>query len=65
MPVDTDKIRSLREKLGLTQEEAARAAKMKSRQAWNNVESGRKSPRLDTLEKMARALKVRAADLLK
>ncbi|HEY7116553.1 MAG TPA: helix-turn-helix transcriptional regulator [Tepidisphaeraceae bacterium] len=65
MPVDTQKIKSLRERRGWSQEEAAQEAKLKSRQAWNNIESGRRIPRIDTLEKIAAALGVKARDLLK
>ncbi len=65
MPVDHDKIKSLREKLKMTLDEAAAAAGLKSRQAWHNVESGKQVPRLDTLEKIAAALGVKARDLLK
>jgi transcriptional regulator with XRE-family HTH domain len=65
MPVDTDKIKSLRLKRGWTQQQAANAAGMQSRQAWNNIETGRGSPRLDTLERIAAALGVKTAALLK
>ena len=64
--LDTEKIQALRTKLGLTQEEAAKRAGFKGRQAWNNVESGRQvSISLATLDKIARALGVKARDLLK
>jgi transcriptional regulator with XRE-family HTH domain len=65
MPVDYQKIKTLREKKGWTQEEAAKAAGFKSRQSWHQVESGDHVPRLDTLEKIADALGVKAKDLLK
>ena len=63
--LDLEKIRQLRERKGLTQEAAAKLAGFRSRQAWNNIESGRQSPRLDTLERIAAALGVKARDLLK
>ncbi len=65
MPVDYEKIKSLREKRGWTQEDAAKAAGLGSRQAWHQVESGNHVPRLDTLEKIALALGVKVASLLK
>jgi transcriptional regulator with XRE-family HTH domain len=65
MGVDFAKIKRLREDNKLTQDEAARKAGFKSRQAWNNVERGRQSPTVDTLERIAKALGVKAKDLLK
>lgn len=65
MPVDLQKIKQLREKLGLTQEQAARAAGFKTRQSWNLIESGKHIPRVDTLERVADALGVKAKDLLR
>jgi transcriptional regulator with XRE-family HTH domain len=63
--LDLEKIKQLREKLGLTQEQAAHRAGFKSRQAWFNIESGGQSPSLATLDKIAAALGVKARDLLK
>lgn len=65
MPVDFSKITAMREKRQLTQDEAARAAGMKTRQQWYAIESGRR-PRLsvDTLEKIATALGVPPCELL-
>jgi transcriptional regulator with XRE-family HTH domain len=63
--LDLHKLRARREELGLTQEQAAKAAGMSSRQAWNNVESGRQSPTLETLDRIAKALKMKARDLVK
>jgi transcriptional regulator with XRE-family HTH domain len=63
--LDLQKIRQLRDALGLTQDQAARRAGMNSRQAWNNIESGRQSPTLSTLARIAKALKVRPRNLLK
>ena len=64
MPLNTTKVKRKRERLGMTLEEAARTAGLGSRQAWHVVESGKQSPRLTTLERMAKALRVRARDLL-
>jgi transcriptional regulator with XRE-family HTH domain len=64
--LDTDKMRALREKRGLTQDAAATRAGFKSRQAWNNIESGRHATvTLQTLDRIAEALGVKAKDLLK
>ena len=50
----------------MTQEQAAAAAGLSSRQAWNNIESGRQPKlQLDILESVAKALGVKARDLLK
>jgi transcriptional regulator with XRE-family HTH domain len=66
VPLDHAKIKALREKAELTQEEAARRAGLKTRQHWNHIESGRRSNiTLDTLEAIAKALGVKAKDLLK
>lgn len=64
--LDTAKIRDLREKLGLTQVQAAKLAGLPSAQVWSDVENGRRSNlTIETLERVARALKVKARDLLK
>ncbi len=63
--VDTAKIKRLREAAALTQEEAATRAGFTSRQAWNNIESGRQMPTIPTLNRVAKALGVKARDLLK
>jgi len=63
--LDHEKLKALREQLGLTQEAIAERAGFKSRQAWNNLESGRQSGiTLHTLDKIATALGVDARDLL-
>lgn len=62
--LDTVKVKKLRTDLGLTQQEAADKAGMSTRQQWNDIESARQSPSLDTLGKIAFALGVDAADLL-
>lgn len=59
------RIRQLREDAGLTQQEAAQAAGIVTKQAWNNIEKGRqKNLTVKTLERMARALGVKVSDLL-
>lgn len=64
--LDTGKMRQLREKLGLTQEQAAERAGLPSRARWNDIESGRKiNITLGTLDAIAKALHVHGADLLK
>ncbi len=63
--LDTDKIKRLRGKLGLSMAEAAAKAGFKTRQAWYNIESGRQSPNLATLDRIAAALNVKARSLLK
>lgn len=66
--VDTAKIKKLREKAKLTQTEAAERAGL-SLQHWNNIEGGRagrtRGLSLPTLDKVAKALGVKAKDLLK
>lgn len=67
VPLDCAKIKKLRKRLGLSQEDAAQLAGFKAgRQAWYNVESGaRTNIKLNTLEAIARVLKVPPGDLLK
>lgn len=62
---NNDKVKRLREKAGLTQEQAAERAGFTSRQAWNNVESGRQEPTLGTLERMAKALGCKPRELIR
>lgn len=64
--LDIEKILKLRESLGLTQEQAAQKAGFKTRQHWYKIESGNAgSVTLETLERVAKALGVKAKDLLK
>ena len=63
--LDLDKLRRARERKELTQEQAATASGLSSRQAWNNLERGRTDITLSTLGRIAKALGVRAKDLLK
>ncbi len=59
------KLKQLREKRGLTQEEVAELADLSTRH-YQQLESDRNlnAPQLDTLEKLARALKVKLTDLV-
>lgn len=54
------RVRLAREKSGRSMRELAREAEI-SRQTWSNTESGATVPRLDSLEQMARVLKVAPA----
>ena len=66
VPIDTEIIRALRDSKKLTLEEAAKAAGMKSRQRWFNIESGASTnPGIETLEAMAQVLGVSVKKLLK
>ena len=63
--LDLARIRQLRERQGLTQEDAARQAGLAGRAKWNDIESGRKANvTIKTLGAIARALECRPADLL-
>lgn len=60
------KVKELREKLDLTQDQAAKAAGLTSRQHWNSIESGSKANvTVETLAKLAKVLKCKQCDLLK
>jgi transcriptional regulator with XRE-family HTH domain len=64
--LDTKKIEARRKSLGFSQEEAATRAGLASRQAWNNIASGRKANvTMDTLKKIAEALECDPRDLIK
>ena len=64
--LDTEKMRALREKLGLTQEQAAHRAGLPGRARWNDIENGRHANiTLQTLDAIAKALGVHSAELLK
>jgi transcriptional regulator with XRE-family HTH domain len=66
VPLDVAKIKALREKLGLSQEQAAQKAGFRGRQAWSNIESGQQgNPQLMTIERIAKVLGVKAKDLLR
>jgi DNA-binding XRE family transcriptional regulator len=65
--LDCPKIKRLREELRLSQEQAGEAAGFKAgRSHWNDIESGRRANvTLETLGKLAKALGVDPAELLK
>ena len=66
MGLDIKKIKSLREKKGLSQDQAAAAAGLNDRQAWHRIESGANTNvKLETLERIAAALGVSAKSLIK
>ncbi len=67
VPLDCEKIKQLRERLGLSQADAAVKAGFKAgRQYWYNIESGQRiNIKIETLERIAAALGVKAKDLLK
>jgi transcriptional regulator with XRE-family HTH domain len=57
-------IESIRLKRGLTQVELAQKAKI-SQPALHKIEAGKSSPSIETLEKIANALKVSVSELIK
>lgn len=57
-----ERVRELREKRGLSQERLAQAANLTTGFV-NTVERGKKTPSLTTVVKLARGLKVDAAEL--
>jgi len=66
VPLDHEKIKTLRKKLKLTQAEAAALAGINSRARWNDIERGRDANlTIAVLERIARALGVSAKELLK
>jgi DNA-binding XRE family transcriptional regulator len=64
--IHNERIAERRKELRLTQEEAAVRAGLRSRQAWNDIERGRKTQRLtaESLYRIAVALSVRMEDLI-
>lgn len=64
--LDTDKIKALRLKLDLTQQQCADRAGFPNAQKWFQYESGRlKNPTLLNIERIAKALGVHASELIK
>jgi len=61
--VDSEKIRELRQARRLSTREFAREASI-STETLNAIEHGRRQPSMATLNKIAKALKVEAKDLL-
>lgn len=65
MPLNPQKIRERREKLSLTQAQAATRAKMPPPH-WSRIESGeRNDPVLSTAERIAKSLECELAEILK
>lgn len=65
MKVNTRFLKARREKLGLTQEKAAKLAGIGTRFHWSRIETGaRKTPHLTTLSKIAKALNCKVQQLL-
>lgn len=58
------KVKALREQRGMTQERLAEAAGL-SRPHLARLETARQDPTLSTIEKLAKALRVKPAELLK
>ena len=54
--LDSDKVKKIRERLGITQEQAAVKAGFKSRQQWNQIERGDGKITLATLNAIGAAL---------
>ncbi len=59
-----ERVRERRAQLGLTQTEASVKAGWKRHSTWADIEGGRKSLTLKTMEKVAAALKCRINDLI-
>ncbi len=66
MAIDSEKVKRLRERLGLSLQGAADKAGFKSRQQWHSIELGKvPNPTVDTAQRIAKALSVKVDDLLK
>jgi len=66
MPVNFHLIEELRKRANLTQEEAAKKCGVGGgRQGWSNVIAGRRDITVGLLERIAKALGVKASELLK
>jgi transcriptional regulator with XRE-family HTH domain len=64
--LNNQRIKTLRKKKGLTMEQAARAAGLKTRQAWARIEAGgQPNLGIQLLARVAGVLGVKAKDLLK
>ncbi|MHB1155278.1 MAG: helix-turn-helix domain-containing protein [Phycisphaerales bacterium] len=64
--LDTQKMESLRKKLGLTQEQAAQRAGLPGKQVWNDiVQNRRRNITMDTLDALAKALACHPKELIK
>lgn len=66
LKIDLKKIKARREALGLSMEQAAKAAGLSGRQTWYHIESGqRPDVAVSTLGKIAKALQCEPVDILK
>lgn len=65
MPFDSETMKTLRLKLAMSQDDAAKKAKLAHRQAWHRYESGSVAPSIETAERIAKALGVNVCDLIK
>jgi transcriptional regulator with XRE-family HTH domain len=64
--LDLAKLKTLREKAGMSQAQAAGKAGIGTRQSWSAIESGRKANvTLELLDRLAKALGVKSRDLLR
>ncbi len=64
--LDIDKMELIRKEHGLTQEAAAKRARMRGKQVWNDIVQGRrKNVTMETLDNIAVALGVNARELIK
>ncbi len=64
--LDTDFMEAARRRIGLTQEEAARAAGLRGKQVWNDIVNGRRANiTLATLDAIAQALQCDPRDLIR
>jgi transcriptional regulator with XRE-family HTH domain len=57
-------LRQTRKQLGLTQEEVSQRSGVQAGEV-SRIESGKRDPQVSTVERLAKALDVSAADLLK
>lgn len=64
MPLDVDKIKSLREKRGLSLDDAGNQAGLGGLREWLAVEKGVTDLSISQLDRVAEVLGVEAADLL-
>jgi transcriptional regulator with XRE-family HTH domain len=64
--LDTTKMEARRKELGISQVEAASRAGLTARQAWNNIETGKRvNITLETLTRIAEALECDPRELIK
>jgi transcriptional regulator with XRE-family HTH domain len=63
--IKSNKIKQIREKLGLSQEKLARLADVSNNTVINMEAGKQKNPTIDTLKKIANALNISVEDLIK